>query len=191
MRIEYAMKSAPQSEAELLAIYKGSHGRLRGVPPPIIAKTAEPEIAQVKDAEPILVPIVKKEKSYRKWSFVVDEGQFGRKTIAETPAPSIAHIKNVVSVKYGVGVLDMISKQRTLHICRARHIAAYLCATMARRSLPSIGLQFGDRDHTTILHSRDKIAQMMVADEDFEKEIHDLRRVILDTYREVAPGAAA
>lgn len=196
MRIKYAMKSAPQSEAEMLAIYKGTHKQLREAPKPVPAKPAMMRdyvgtpsgyvrtinrVAPVAVAEPIVV--TKAEKPYPKWSFVVDQGKGER---SETPVPSIQYIKNVVAEKYHVGVLDIESARRSLHICHARHVAAHLCATMTRRSLPAIGLAF-NRDHTTILHSRDKIAGMMVADEDFEKEMHDLKQVILDTYREVAP----
>lgn len=183
------MKSAPQSEAELLAIYKGSHGRLRGVPPPIvkIAEKPEPIPVEPKLVEPVPVPITKKEKSYPKWSFVVDNGEFGFMGIAETPAPTMTFVKNVVAKKYGVTVLDMESARRTADICWPRQIAAYHCATMTRRSLPAIGRAFGKRDHTTILSSRNKVARRMVADEDFEKEMRELNLFILDTYRDVAP----
>lgn len=196
MRIECAMKSAPQSEAEMLAIYKASHRRLREAPKPASVKpklvdyvgTPSGYVRAInRVVEPVVIdcPVIvtEEEKPYPKWSFIVDQGKGER---SETPVPSMQYIKNVVAEKYSVGVLDLISARRSLHICRARHIAAYLCATTTRRSLPAIGLAF-NRDHTTILHSRDKVAEMIVADEDFEKEIHDLKQVILDTYREVAP----
>lgn len=187
MRIEYAMKSAPQSEADLLALYKSSHARLRGATPRIVkVPKPEPILVEPKIVEHVPVPTAKKEKSYPRWSFVVDKGEFGM-SIAETPAPTMTFIKKVVAKKYGVTVLDMESARRTADICRPRQIAAYHCATMTRRSLPAIGRAFGKRDHTTILSSRNKVARRMVADEDFEKEMRELNLFILDTYRDVAP----
>lgn len=191
MRIEYAMKSAPQSEAELLAIYKGSHGRLRGVPQPIV-KIPEPEpiLVEPKLAEAVHVPTVKKEilHRYRKCAFVIDKGNFGFMDIVDTPAPTIMHIKTVVAKKHNISVLELESARRTMHVCAARHIAVYLCATMTRRSLPAISLQFGNRDHTTMIHSRDKIARRAKADPVLYDELEALKIVILATMGdEVAP----
>jgi chromosomal replication initiator protein len=54
--------------------------------------------------------------------------------------------------------LDEISgPSRTRNLVEARHIAMYLCRELTDLSLPSIGREFGGRDHTTILHACDKI----------------------------------
>lgn len=184
MRIEYAMKSAPQSEAELLALYKASHGRLRGVPPPKIAKIieAEPILVEPQLAEPVPVPCAAKEiRRYRKSAYVQDKGNYGFMDIVETPAPTIMHIKTIVAKKRKTSALELESARRTAHVCAARHVAVYLCATMSRRSLPSIGKQFGDRDHTTMLHSRDKVAGLITKDIHLNEEILALKAEILAT----------
>lgn len=185
----YAMKSAPQTGAEMIAGYKAARRRLRPTPPPKIVEIAEPEqiLAEPQRAEACFVPDDKLKTYIPKWSFIVHKGSHSFMTISDTPAPSIAYIKSAVAKRYGVSVIDIESARRTVDVCRPRQIAAYLCTIMSRRSLPAIGRQFGDRDHTTILSSRNKVARRIAADEDFEKEIHDLKIAILDTYREVAP----
>ena len=49
-------------------------------------------------------------------------------------------------------------------ISMARQIAMYLIRRMTNLSLNDIGKEFGDRDHTTVLHSLDKVEKQMRTD---------------------------
>jgi chromosomal replication initiator protein len=51
----------------------------------------------------------------------------------------------------------MLSKKRNKHLVVPRQIAMFLCRRLTDASLPLIGDQFGGRDHTTVMHSVDKI----------------------------------
>jgi chromosomal replication initiator protein len=62
----------------------------------------------------------------------------------------------VVADYYGISVQDMKSKRRDKHIVFPRQVAMYLIREETPSSLPVIGQAFG-RDHTTALHSIDKI----------------------------------
>lgn len=71
----------------------------------------------------------------------------------------LRHILQAVAFKSGVSRDDLTSEKRNKHIVRPRQIAFYLMREMGRPrpgtekvSLPEIGREFGDRDHTTILH---------------------------------------
>ena len=46
-------------------------------------------------------------------------------------------------------------------LVNARQIAMYLCRELTDLSLPKIGQQFGNRDHTTVMHAERKIRQLM------------------------------
>ncbi len=61
---------------------------------------------------------------------------------------------------FGVTVEDFRSKSRTRHLTTGRQIAMYLVREMTEMSLPEIGRAF-DRDHTTVIHAKDKIADLM------------------------------
>ncbi|HNX92249.1 MAG TPA: helix-turn-helix domain-containing protein, partial [Syntrophomonas sp.] len=54
---------------------------------------------------------------------------------------------------------EMLSKKRNKNLVVPRQIAMYLCRKMTDASLPLIGDQFGGRDHTTVIHSVDKITR--------------------------------
>lgn len=78
--------------------------------------------------------------------------------------------------RYGVSAIDIISSRRTKLIADVRHIVMYLCCTLTTRSLPQIGRCLGDRDHTTILHGRNKIKDRVAADPTFAAEIEDIKK---------------
>lgn len=69
----------------------------------------------------------------------------------------IARIQSEVEHFFGVSHEDMISGKRSREIATPRHIAIYLSRYMTDESLESIGKKFGGRDHTTVMHSVNKI----------------------------------
>ena len=71
----------------------------------------------------------------------------------------IALIQSEVEHFFGISHEDMISSKRSKGITIPRHIAIYLSRYMTEESLESIGKKFGGRDHTTIMHSVNKIDQ--------------------------------
>jgi Bacterial dnaA protein helix-turn-helix len=74
---------------------------------------------------------------------------------------SIAHIQKMVAEHFNVSVADILSVRRTVCIAMPRHIAIYLCRELTQRTLPEIARLFGHRDHTTILHSVQKISDIL------------------------------
>lgn len=70
---------------------------------------------------------------------------------------SISHIQKVVADFFKVTVDDLKSKKRSNNIARPRHIAMYLCRIETEENLAKIGLEFGGRDHSTVVASCDKI----------------------------------
>jgi len=58
---------------------------------------------------------------------------------------------------YGVTRNELMSQRRAKRVVRPRQVAIYLACTLTRRSTPEIGRVFGGRDHTTILHARERV----------------------------------
>jgi chromosomal replication initiator protein len=61
-----------------------------------------------------------------------------------------------------------------------RQVAMYLCRELTDLSLPKIGNLFGGRDHTTVIHSIDKVQKMLQVDREVFDRVNtlskDLRR---------------
>ena len=69
---------------------------------------------------------------------------------------------------YSLQTDDLIGKKRPKNIALPRQIAMYLCRRMTDSSLPKIGLSFGGRDHTTVIHAYEKIEKMRKEDRSFD-----------------------
>ncbi|MBP2028563.1 chromosomal replication initiator protein [Acetoanaerobium pronyense] len=83
-------------------------------------------------------------------------------------------IKEKVSQIFSIKMEDFTSKKRTRAIAYPRQIAMYLCRELTDMSLPKIGEEFGGRDHTTVIHACDKIAQDMDKDDDVKYKIEKI-----------------
>ena len=66
--------------------------------------------------------------------------------------------------------------KRTKSIAYPRQIAMYLSRELTDFSLPKIGEEFGGRDHTTVIHAHEKIANDIKADPTFKQEIENLEK---------------
>jgi len=71
---------------------------------------------------------------------------------------TIEGIQKVVADYFNVKVSDLRAKKRTVSIVRPRQIAMFLVRELTTHSFPEIGEYFGGKDHTTVLHSYNKIA---------------------------------
>jgi len=71
---------------------------------------------------------------------------------------TIEGIQKVVADYFNVKVSDLRAKKRTVSIVRPRQIAMFLVRELTTHSFPEIGGFFGGKDHTTVLHSCNKIA---------------------------------
>ena len=87
-------------------------------------------------------------------------------------------IISVIAEQYGVTPEDIISKKRSRDIALPRQIAMYLCRDLTQLSTTNIGRSFGGRDHTTVMHGCDKIAEEMKANFSFKKRIEELAAMI-------------
>lgn len=82
----------------------------------------------------------------------------------------VHRIIDLVCITEGVGRIELLSARRTSVLCRARQIGYYLAATMTTYSLPQIGRCIR-RDHTTIIHGRDKIINLRKIDRALNKKL--------------------
>ena len=75
---------------------------------------------------------------------------------------------------FGVTIDDLCGSSRSRVLVTARQIAMYLCRELTDLSLPKIGQQFGNRDHTTVMHADRKIRQLMAERRSLYNQVADL-----------------
>ncbi|MEF9985324.1 MAG: chromosomal replication initiator protein DnaA [Bacilli bacterium] len=86
----------------------------------------------------------------------------------------IQQVMAIISNHYNVSIEDLKSKKRMARISVPRQVGMYICRTHLEESLPKIGLEFGGKDHTTVMHSVDKIKKEIINDNLFKIEVEKL-----------------
>lgn len=88
---------------------------------------------------------------------------------------SINKIMSVVAAYFNLTVDDLKGKKRSKQVANARMIAMYLCRVMTDETYPRIALEFGGRDHSTIIHGYEKINEDIKNNGELEKIINELK----------------
>jgi len=87
---------------------------------------------------------------------------------------SINLIQKITSEYYGIKLNNLLSKKRTKNIVLARQVAIYLSRELTDHSFPEIGSAFSGKDHTTIMHSFNKIKDNLKNDKGLKSSIDNL-----------------
>ena len=91
---------------------------------------------------------------------------------------NIQRIQRIVAEYFQISVEDIRSKKRNSNISNPRQIAMYLCRNMTDESFPRIGIEFGGKDHSTVMHSVEKIEKEIKANKDLANVIEKLKKDI-------------
>ena len=101
--------------------------------------------------------------------------------LAATPRtlPTIDRIQDVVARRWGVTSEQLRSKARIKTLVVPRQIAMYLARDILQMQLIEIGQAFGGRDHSTVIHSVDKVQRQMARDRSFRDRIESARTELI------------
>lgn len=89
---------------------------------------------------------------------------------------TIENIQKVVADHYNVSISDLKGKKKEKKFVIPRQIAVYICCSLTEYSTTEIGNEFGGRDHTTIMHARDKVENLLKLDSSLNSTINLLMR---------------
>lgn len=87
----------------------------------------------------------------------------------------IEKIQTEVGNFYGISLKELKGSKRVQHIVHARQVAMFLVRELTDNSLPKIGKEFGNRDHTTVMHAYNKIKTLLLEDDNLEIEITSIK----------------
>jgi chromosomal replication initiator protein len=88
---------------------------------------------------------------------------------------TIEAIQRAVAESFGMRVADLKQKNNSRNVVVPRQIAMYLAKQMTEASLPEIGRQFGNKHHTTVMHSIGKIDELRRTDKDLHRTLNKLQ----------------
>ncbi len=89
---------------------------------------------------------------------------------------NVDEIIEAISQYFNVEIDRILEGGRgTKEVAQARHVAMYLVKELSSLSLKSIGKRFGDRDHSTVVHSIKAVQKMMINDPGFRRSVEELK----------------
>ena len=92
---------------------------------------------------------------------------------------TIDTIQTIVCKFFKISKNEMLSSRRSRYLVRPRQTAIYLTKILTTKSLPEIGREFSNRDHTTIIHSVKTIEKLKEKNHDMNENIGKLKNMIL------------
>jgi chromosomal replication initiator protein len=95
--------------------------------------------------------------------------------------PSFDQIVETVASRFQVSKEEILGSSRRAPIVHARHVAIYVAREITNASWKHLGIQFGNRDHTSMIHGCTKIGEMMLKDQELDATV---RALIRDLYPE-------
>ena len=93
-------------------------------------------------------------------------------------------IQTIVCKFFKISKNEMLSSRRSRYLVRPRQTAIYLTKILTSKSLPEIGREFSNRDHTTIIHSVKTIERLKDLDPEMVNNINKLKSQILYNSKE-------
>ncbi|MCY4380148.1 MAG: chromosomal replication initiator protein DnaA, partial [Proteobacteria bacterium] len=90
--------------------------------------------------------------------------------------PTILKVQTLIAEHYGITLDDLKSSKRQRKFVRPRQVAFYLARQFTGASFPEIGLAFGGRDHSTVMHGVNKVSGELVSSVALKKELVSIQR---------------
>jgi chromosomal replication initiator protein len=97
------------------------------------------------------------------------------------PEVTIPRIQEAISERFGVTLDELVSPRRSQSVAYPRQVAMYLSRELTDSSLPKIGKEFGNRDHTTVMHATQKITRLIREDRSVYNLVQELTARVKQT----------
>lgn len=142
-----------------------------------ISQTAE---GSVRDLEGILNSLLANSFVYN-CNVSIEHAQKALRHVVRTSKRelTIDEIMDKVCEFYKVSAEDIAGKSRKQEIVIARQVAMYFAAKLTDRSRSHIGRRIANRDHATVIHSCNKVAERMKTDTSFKVEMQQLEHLLV------------
>ena len=88
-------------------------------------------------------------------------------------------IQETVAKYFNIDAKDLVGSKKSNDIVFPRQIAMYLCRTVPQLSLPQIGKDFGNRDHTTVMHACKKIESEIKENKNTKLIVDSVKNILL------------
>jgi chromosomal replication initiator protein len=168
---------APELETRIAILQKMSTDEGYNLPGEVIEYIARNVTTSVRELEGCLISLLA-ECSLRSLSLSLDLAREVVHGIASVPNPviSIEQIQQAVCAQLDIPITLLVGKTRKQEIVFARQLAMYLIRDLTTTSLKTVGMHFGGRDHTTVMHAINMIESLRNNDDHTRRTLAAVRR---------------
>ena len=173
---------APQYETRLAILQKKAENENIKIKQEVIELIAKNVCSNVRDLEAALTKI-KAFSELMEEEITLEKTQHLLRDTFSAPKQgniNIEIIQKVIADKYGISVSDIKGKKRNKNRVIPRQFAMYIARELTEHSTTEIGAEFGNRDHTTVMHSCQKVEELLISDPTVHTTIEMLKRSIKD-----------
>ena len=97
----------------------------------------------------------------------------------ESKQVSIDAVQKTVCDYFGITREELVSQTRKRQIVQARQIAMYMSRNLISCSLNTIGSELGGRDHATVMHACNTVADLIATDKQFKQYVNDIEKILV------------
>ena len=173
---------SPKMETAVAILKKKTEMRGVYVPDDVINLICQKITTNVRDLEAALTRVIAYAELVNK-EVTIEVAQHQLKDFFSSPLQqnvTVDIVQRTVADYYNVSPNELKSKKRTRQITYPRHLAMYIAREVTEASMTDLGLEFGGRDHTTVMHAISKIESRMRTDPTLEDIIQNLIGKIKD-----------
>lgn len=170
-------------EKKLAYIHDQSCSKITSlIPQEVIDLIAQNVETNVRDLESCLTKIIAyAELVESKVTLEIAQQQLRDKFSSSQPSNiSIDVIQRVVADDFNISLVDIKGKKRTKNVTLPRQIAMYIAQEITEFSTTELGIEFGGKDHTTVMHSCQKIREAILTDSKLDSKIQYLIKTVKD-----------
>ena len=167
---------APDLETRIAILRKKASIENWHLPNDVIVNVANQINSNIRELEGALIRIIAYASFHNKQVSLDLANEVLKDVISSSKSNrvSIPLIQQVVAEFFNIEVADLKAHRRTKSVTYPRQIAMYLVRELTDYSLPKIGEEFGGRDHTTVIHSYEKIQELIKTDPEADRIIKNL-----------------
>ena len=170
----------PDTETKIAILKQKAFERKAIIPPEVLEFLARDSGTDVRTLEGRLTKVVFASKLHEKPVTMELAATALREAVSEEheTVTSDKIIGSVCSF-YKISKENLLGKSKKKELVLPRQICAYLMCEIMNIPLVSIGETLGGRDHTTVIHSREKVSNLVKVNDRVAKEVEDIRNMIL------------
>ncbi len=170
----------PDLETRIAILQKKSQSAKKNIDVRELTYIAEHVTSNIREMEGVLTKVIFLSKLYeRKVDLAICQEALKDYRVQECDEITADEIVDCTCKYYGAQKTDVLGKRKNKEVVVPRQVAIYLINDMMTLPLAAIGEYFGGREHTTVMHARDKIAAQIATDAKIRTAVNDIKAMIL------------